>query len=479
MANVFIEESTMQAIGAAIRAKTGKSDLILPVHMPTEIENIQVGENPYEPELETKTTSGKIIQLHEPAAQGLPIEVTTEGNATAIFICGRNWCPKNELTITHYTSYDLPMVYPPGQYTFRADVEFITESTSTYCLIQLRTGGTGGTAVKTLYAYVNGNVMTTNISSSFDAMVIYAGTSASAASGKTVKLSNMIMTYEDATLASVYEPYVGQVYSLPASNLTMKQNYLYAFTNDYENILINMEYKINHQKLIAQDDFWSSYQQNGKRTNYYYGFGGYGWTNSTFKPKYNINVDTAYMMFRYSQITGNLSDILTNLNIELNLSQCSSAQYMFSNTQFTRLGKLDFSSVLTTSSTAGNLSYIFAYSGNTLKTIDELHFNPDAVLHSTIFTSCSGLNNIGYTETDAEGNYVLGGVSGIGSDAITLTGCPNLTKHSLLNILNGLVDYSYDSTITKTLKIGAANKARLTDSEIAELAGSKGWNIIT
>lgn len=40
MANVFIEESTMQAIGNAIRSKTGKSALILPSNMPTEIRAI-------------------------------------------------------------------------------------------------------------------------------------------------------------------------------------------------------------------------------------------------------------------------------------------------------------------------------------------------------------------------------------------------------------------------------------------------------
>lgn len=43
MANVFIEESTMSAIGDAIREKTGKSDLIIPSDMPNEIKNIPSG----------------------------------------------------------------------------------------------------------------------------------------------------------------------------------------------------------------------------------------------------------------------------------------------------------------------------------------------------------------------------------------------------------------------------------------------------
>lgn len=40
MANIFIEESTMQAIGDAIREKTGKFDGILPADMPAEIQSI-------------------------------------------------------------------------------------------------------------------------------------------------------------------------------------------------------------------------------------------------------------------------------------------------------------------------------------------------------------------------------------------------------------------------------------------------------
>ena len=43
MSRAFINESTLTAIGDAIRAKTGKSDLIAPGDMPTEIENIPTG----------------------------------------------------------------------------------------------------------------------------------------------------------------------------------------------------------------------------------------------------------------------------------------------------------------------------------------------------------------------------------------------------------------------------------------------------
>ena len=43
MSKIFIEESTLSAIGNSIRAKTGKTDMIPPLNMPTEIASIQAG----------------------------------------------------------------------------------------------------------------------------------------------------------------------------------------------------------------------------------------------------------------------------------------------------------------------------------------------------------------------------------------------------------------------------------------------------
>ena len=43
MAKIFIEESTLSAIGNSIRAKTGKANMIPPLNMPSEIESIQTG----------------------------------------------------------------------------------------------------------------------------------------------------------------------------------------------------------------------------------------------------------------------------------------------------------------------------------------------------------------------------------------------------------------------------------------------------
>ena len=60
-----IEESTLTAIGNAIRAKTGKTDMIPPLNMPTEIESIQGGGDSI-----IKTVSGTCPITLEDCVQG-------------------------------------------------------------------------------------------------------------------------------------------------------------------------------------------------------------------------------------------------------------------------------------------------------------------------------------------------------------------------------------------------------------------------
>ena len=58
MANVFVEESTMRAIGDAIREKTGSSTGILPADMPIAIQNIASGSGDYQEGFEAGTEQG-------------------------------------------------------------------------------------------------------------------------------------------------------------------------------------------------------------------------------------------------------------------------------------------------------------------------------------------------------------------------------------------------------------------------------------
>lgn len=73
MANVLIEETTMSAIGDAIRAKTGKTEGILPADMPSEIEGISGGGG-------DDTSFKDIIERTSKDPITLPSDLATIGN---------------------------------------------------------------------------------------------------------------------------------------------------------------------------------------------------------------------------------------------------------------------------------------------------------------------------------------------------------------------------------------------------------------
>lgn len=63
MAKVFIQESTLTSIGDAIRGKTGKTELIDPANMSTEIANIPAGGGGNEPTAEELTITGDCVGM--------------------------------------------------------------------------------------------------------------------------------------------------------------------------------------------------------------------------------------------------------------------------------------------------------------------------------------------------------------------------------------------------------------------------------
>ena len=93
------------------------------------------------------------------------------------------------------------------------------------------------------------------------------------------------------------------------------------------------------------DTFWDNYQQNGERTDQTAAFAGKGWTVKTFRPKRDIKIGKALYMFYSSYIEGDLTEILTELGIELVNNGCVDFTKMFSYSLFTRLGELDLTTI--------------------------------------------------------------------------------------------------------------------------------------
>ena len=113
------------------------------------------------------------------------------------------------------------------------------------------------------------------------------------------------------------------------------------------------------------DAFWDNYQDNGNRTYYKYGFMGYGWTDETFKPKYELNmVGDISNMFRESRIV----DLRKGCPNGLDLTNVTVPTYPFHSSTIKYAPKIIIGE-------NSQLNGFLSYSEN-LETIEELYFPP-------------------------------------------------------------------------------------------------------
>ena len=177
------------------------------------------------------------------------------------------------------------------------------------------------------------------------------------------------------------------------------------------------------------DTFWDNYQNYGNRTDYELAFAGKGWTEESFKPKYDITAtsDYASQMFWGCNIT-DLSGILKKQNVELITEGCKNPLQMFQNSKIEIIPPLDFSSA------TGSTSYCFA--SNRIKTIERLKVSENTRFVSQTFSNASALENITFE-----------GV--IGND-ISFSSCSKLTHDSLMSIIGALKPFvTYEEVITE------------------------------
>jgi hypothetical protein len=207
------------------------------------------------------------------------------------------------------------------------------------------------------------------------------------------------------------------------------------------------------------DSFWDAVQNYGNRTNYNRGFCGLSWTDTNFKPKYDIRPsepNAVYSMFGYAAIT-DLAKILEEKKVVLDTSNASGLfQEMFANSKVTRIPTLN----ITKASGNAGVTNMFA-NCNGLTTIEKIIISENTPT-GYMFNGVSNLENV-----------IFEGVIGNNIDFST---CSKLTHESLMSIINALKDFS-GTTTTKTLTLHANSKALLTDSEKA-IATQKGWTIV-
>lgn len=164
------------------------------------------------------------------------------------------------------------------------------------------------------------------------------------------------------------------------------------------------------------DAFWDRYQNNGERFNYQYGaFGGIGWNDETFKPKYPLKSVHVYGMFQGCYIT-EIKDI--------DFSGAKSFNHVFAYSEVKKIGLIEIP--LTT-------TMVTTFQGCTkLHTIEKIVISANSTFNNT-FQNCSALENITF-----EGE--------IGND-INFQWSTKLTKASIISIINHLSDTASEKTL--------------------------------
>lgn len=211
-------------------------------------------------------------------------------------------------------------------------------------------------------------------------------------------------------------------------------------------------------KQAERDRWWDDYQQNGARTDYSTGYGGIGWTEESFKPKYDMIVSNAYMMFRYFPLQIDLMTYLGNLGVSLDFSQCTSTQYIFQAAKVTGVGVVDARSA----ENGYLLDNTFAQATNLVRIAKIILTTGRNGQFNNTFGGCSAL-----VEVRFEGE--------INSNGLNLSASKSLSRASIENIVSCL------STTTSGLSITlskAAVNAAFTDAEWAALVAIRNnWTI--
>lgn len=212
-------------------------------------------------------------------------------------------------------------------------------------------------------------------------------------------------------------------------------------------------------KKAEYDKFWDTYQENGTRRNYDYGFSYYGWHNENFKPKYNMIPTAMAYTFAYSNLSVNLVELLDSLGVKLDTSNSVRFQYAFAVNNMTHLPKIS-----TVSNTYGNGLDKTFIRAKFLQSIEELELKPDgSQKFPNTFSECTSLKDIVITGT-------------IGED-INFQDCP-LSVESMISIITHLKNYVAEgkgNEFTRTVYFNDDCWARLEASGIVPDAGDGTW----
>lgn len=201
------------------------------------------------------------------------------------------------------------------------------------------------------------------------------------------------------------------------------------------------------------DFFWDAYQDNGNRTDCSNMFSGRGWTNDTFKPKYDTTVYNAYMLFRYSGIV-DLGEALRVSGRKL-VIDTNSLAYTFNTTLMEVIDGIEFKKPIE------RFDSTFSYS-NKLREIKVPLPVTETTVFSGAFDGCSALEEMRFDK-----------IRTISTSTLNLKSCTKLSKESFYNVIEALHDNL--SGLCVTLSKTAVDNAFETSKGLADGSTSTEW----
>jgi hypothetical protein len=200
---------------------------------------------------------------------------------------------------------------------------------------------------------------------------------------------------------------------------------------------------ITEGQKAEYDRFWDAYQINGTRTDYDMAFGGYGWTDELFKPKYPItDIKYGYGMFARKC---NIKD-LSGYKFKV-----FNAQYMFWISNVEHVGEIEVTDSI----------YGIFNSASKLKTVDKMIFADTITTWNSPFSGCTNLENIT--------------CEGVIKQSISFANSSKLTNASAQSIIDTLKDLT--GATAQTLTFHATVGGKLTAEQKATIT-AKNWTLV-